>query len=93
MITFLKKLFYKYIGKNEEFYLWYLINMILHPQTVYETTKYQFSLTQQWHRRDHSITKIIVLINLIFALLFAFTFVHPLYILPYIFFNEKSWKI
>ena len=74
MVVWYKRLFYKYIGTNGDFYLWYLFNMIINPKAVYETTRYQFSLTQQWHRRDHSITKLIFLINIVIVLIYAFTF-------------------
>ena len=84
MVVWYKRFFYKYIGTNSEFYLWYLINMILHPKAVYETSRYQFSLTQQWHRRDHSITKLIVLINIIIVILYGLTFVSPLAFIPYV---------
>ena len=87
MIVWRKRLFYKYIGTNSEFYIWYLINMILNPKSVYETSRYQFSLTQQWHRRDHSITKLIFLINIVIVLIYAFTFSSPFSFIPYILFN------
>ena len=87
MVVWYKRLFYKYIGTNGDFYLWYLFNMIINPKAVYETTRYQFSLTQQWHRRDHSITKIIVLINIVISILYALTFTKPIYFIPYVLFS------
>ena len=87
MVVFYKRLFYKYIGKNGEFYNWFLVNMLLHPRSIYETTRIQFSLTQQWHRRDHSITKLVVLINFFISVLFALTFVSPIAMIPFIIFD------
>ena len=87
MVNIFKKLFYKYIGRNTEYYNWYLINMLIHPNNVYETNKLNHSLTQQWHRRDHSITKIVVLLNIILSILFAITFVSPVYFIIYVLFD------
>ncbi|KAL7717373.1 Yip1 domain-containing protein [Entamoeba marina] len=80
----MSKYFNKYIGRNTEYYGWFFVNILLHPQTVYETCRYQFGLTHQWNRRDHAITKIVVIINVILSFVFGITFVNPYYIIPYI---------
>ncbi|EKE42909.1 hypothetical protein ENUP19_0347G0010 [Entamoeba nuttalli] len=87
MLQSITNLYYKYIGRNTEYYDWFLINIILHPQTVYESCKYQHSLTQQWNRRDHAITKIVTLFNIILSFIFSITFVSLRWIIPYILFD------
>ncbi|ELP92775.1 hypothetical protein EIN_371970 [Entamoeba invadens IP1] len=86
-MKYLTQFFYKHIGRNVEYYNWFFVNIILHPQTVYETNKYQHGLTQQWHRRDHAITKIVFFFNFVLSTIFAFTFVKGLWKVPYILFD------
>ena len=81
------KYIHKYIGRDTEYYSWFLVNIILHPETFYETCRYQYGLTHQWHRRYHSITKIVLLLNTVLSFVFGITFIRYYFIIPYILFD------